>query len=619
MELPMKASEAANGSFSRFFAPVFPCLSSGRLGKAESKNNPNGSRFRLASFNQRLVKTLGFASVFAIMSPESLCHAAEQPDSEGMTVEAASGAKAKEVDMTWWHDAKFGLFITWGVYAVPGVSEWVMNQQKIPVATYKEYAKEFNPVKYDPNAWVQMAKNAGMKYIVITAKHHDGFALFDTKASNWNMVQATPYGKDLLKPLAEACRKNGIKLGFYYSQSQDWSNGGTTKGGNWDPAQNRDMDDYIDKVVTPQVRELLTQYGEGIPAILWWDTPQDMTEPRVKRVLNVVNELQPNVIQNNRLGKGYPGNYKTPENFVPVSGVSGDWETCMTMNRHWGYSKNDHNWKSAASIIQILANIASKGGNFLLNVGPTPEGEIPQPSVERLQAIGQWMKVNGESIYGTQAGPFATLSWGCATRKGDRLYLHVFKWPKDGVLRVPLLSNAKAAWMLSAPDQKLEIAKEEKRLTIKVPATAPDESDAVVVLKLDGEPKTAPLPTIGAVATASAAQPGNGPENLFDGSRGKRWVAPQEIKSASVEIDLGREQEISGYGFDEPDVWPRVKQTFTLEALVGESWKKVAEGKTQSHGSAGVIPTVNARKFRLTMECENGGPGVAELQLYRPE
>ena len=272
------------------------------------------------------------------------------------------------------------MFIHWGVYAVPAgihkgqkinrIGEWIMNRGKIPVAEYQQYAKQFNPVLYDPDAWVRMAKDAGMKYIVITSKHHDGFALFDSKASKWDIADATPYKKDLLKPLADACRKHGIKLGFYYSHAQDWNNPGgsaarkvTSEGwanpdsakidaytqansGHWDPAQTtKTMSQYIDEVAVPQVKELLTNYGDV--AVLWWDTPTGMTDEYAEK-LNAVLKMQPNIITNDRLKRpNYPGDYKTPEQRIPdLSELDGkDWETCMTMNETWGYKSYADNWK----------------------------------------------------------------------------------------------------------------------------------------------------------------------------------------------------------------------------------------------------------------------------------
>jgi alpha-L-fucosidase len=334
--------------------------------------------------------------------------------------ESTETKEQRDARMGWWREAKFGMFIHWGVYAVPagfyqgkpvaGIGEWIMNRGKIPMAEYQTYAKEFNPTNFNADAWVKAAKDAGMNYIVITSKHHDGFAMFDTKASPWNIMQASPYGKDPLKELAVACRKYGIKLGFYYSQAQDWNNGGSAAGGKWDPAQEHDMDDYIDKVAVPQVKEILSHYGE-FPAVLWWDTPVNMNTNRARKLYAAVQALKPHIILNNRLGGGYKGDTETPEQFIPASGFPGrDWETCMTMNGTWGFKSDDHNWKSTETIIRNLCDIASKGGNYLLNVGPTSTGLIPQPSLERLAQVGAWMKVNGKPSMAL-ARPLSGGSW----------------------------------------------------------------------------------------------------------------------------------------------------------------------------------------------------------------
>jgi len=549
-------------------------------------------------------------------------------EASGSSLEAVQETPAqRDARMAWWHEAKFGLFIHWGIYSVPAgkygsnttYGEWIMQSAKIPVAKYHEFAGQFNPMKYDPQLWVKTAKEAGMKYIVITSKHHDGFTLYPSAASKWNIADATPYKKDLLGPLVNAAKAEGLKIGFYYSQAQDWNNpGGAKKGLNegdgWDDAHKGSFDEYLKNVAVPQVKEILTRYPIDI---LWWDTPIQMTPQRAAPVA-ALTKLRPGIIMNNRLGGGFRGDTGTPEGYVPVTGYPGDWETCMTLNGHWGYNAYDQNWKSSTDLIRKLADICAKGGNFLLNVGPTSDGEFPPACVERLQAVGKWLRVNGESIYGTQRGPFPYLAWGTATRKGNMLYLHVFDWPQDRKLSVPLGNHAQSAKLL-ATGENLAVKNLDGKVVIDVPANAPDAAASVIALRFDGEPVTEPLPTAGAKATASASIPGNGPENAIDGTGEKRWRAPLEAKSAWLELELKQATPIGAFGLDEPDTWPRMNQKFKLEAFVDGEWKMLAEAKTNGHGIKQAITPVNAQKFRLTMECDNGSPGVAELQLYLAE
>ncbi|QGY45224.1 glycosyl hydrolase [Maribellus comscasis] len=408
----------------------------------------------------------------------------------------------QDAKMEWWRDARFGMFVHWGLYAIPagewkgkeipGISEWIMARAEIPVKDYEKLTEEFNPVKYNAEEWVKLAKFAGMKYIVITSKHHDGFAMFHSKASPYNIVDATPFDRDPLKELADACEKYGIRLGFYYSQAQDWHEPGGTYYNieqgepHWDPDLKREpLMNYINGKAVPQVKEILENYG-GLD-ILWWDTPRGMTEEAAKALQAEVDKY-PEMLTNNRLYRPWPGDFSTPEQHVPPTGLDYDWEVCMTMNTSWGYKKNDDNWKSSESLIRMLVDIASKGGNLLLNVGPTAEGLIPEPSVERLKEIGQWMQKNGESVYGTSASPFFKLPWGrCTTKEaesGNLLYLHVFDWPRDGVLRVPGLdARIKDVYLLTNKKQKFSYKFEGEDLLIHAPSVIFDPINTVVVVK----------------------------------------------------------------------------------------------------------------------------------------
>ncbi len=426
--------------------------------------------------------------------------------------EATETKEQRDARMAWWREAKFGMFIHWGVYSVPagfyhdkpvgGIGEWIMNKGKIPRAEYQDFAKQFNPVKFNADDWVKAASDAGMKYIVITSKHHDGFAMFDTKASPWNIMRASPYGKDPLKDLAAACRKYGIKLGFYYSQAQDWNNGGA--GNKWDPKPDVTMDEYIDKIAVPQVKEICSNYGE-FPAVLWWDTPQNMNPERAQKLYDAVHALKPNIILNNRLERSFKGDTETPEQHIPAKGYPGrDWESCMTMNKTWGFKKDDNNWKSTELLIRNLCDIASKGGNYLLNVGPTSEGLIPQPSLDRLAEVGRWMKVNGEAIHGSTATAFggelgeavkakdgyghdtmvsSANDWRCTTKPG-KIYLIIFKWPTSQKFELAGLQSKVTQAYLLADRKDLKMDQTDAGVTVSLPAEAPDKIASVVCLEI---------------------------------------------------------------------------------------------------------------------------------------
>ncbi len=449
--------------------------------------------------------------LFAVMSPVA-------PAQE----ETAAQHDAR---MSWWREARFGLFIHWGLYAIPagswegntGHAEWIRTTAQIPLERYDKFVQEFNPVQFDAAAWVRMAKDAGMKYIVITSKHHDGFCLFDSRETEFD-VMSTPFRRDILKELAAECRKQDITMCWYHS-IMDWHHPDYLPRREWEvtrSAEGADFNRYL-RYMKAQLRELVTNYGDI--GVLWFDGEWESTWNRAlgRELYAYVRSLQPSIIINNRVGAGRSGmegfsegepsagDFGTPEQQVPARGIPGvDWESCITMNDHWGYNSHDQAWKSPEELVRMLVDVASKGGNLLLNVGPTAGGLFPQPSIDRLQAMGAWMKVNGESIYGTQASPFAALAWGRCTQKpladGTRLYLHVFDWPVDGRLVVPgIFNTARGAHLLSDPRHTaLPVSRNEESLVVSVPRKAPDQFASVVVLDVDGVPDVADPPTIAA-------------------------------------------------------------------------------------------------------------------------
>jgi len=452
----------------------------------------------------------------ALLGVAAVVHGAAQTPAPGVP------DPAKEKRLEWFREAKYGMFIHWGLYAVPagewkgqrclGLGGWLMNRCKGPVRDYEQLAAQFNPVRFNPDEWVQLAQDAGMKYMVITSKHHDGFALFKSAVSSYNAADATPYRKDILKQLADACAKRGMRLGFYYSQSQDWHEPGGA-GNTWDfgpdtapdgKTELKKYDDYLRAKAEPQVKELLTGYGPV--ALIWFDTPRMMTAARGQRFADIVRQTQPNTLIDGRLGT--EGDYRsTGDNVIPPEPSAEAWETPATINDTWGFRKDDTNWKSAGQIAFKLVDIVSKGGNYLLNVGPTAEGIIPQASADVLRTVGRWLKVNGDAVYGAGVSPFgdefgewtsrnakdvrgqklflASNEWRATTRPG-KIYFTFFVEPR-APFEIPAVRNKLVRAYRLADHSPLELKTDGGKTTFDMPRPMLDPMATVVVVEFEGE------------------------------------------------------------------------------------------------------------------------------------
>jgi alpha-L-fucosidase len=404
----------------------------------------------------------------------------------------------------WFEEARYGLFIHWGLYAqlggiwngqqYPGGTEWIMRTAKIPFDEYRKLADTFDPGEFNADDWVCKALDFGCRYLCITAKHHDGFAMFDSAVSDYTIMH-TPFGRDVVKELSDACGRHGLKFCVYYSQMQDWAdpNG---DGNSWDyDPKKKDFNSYFNSKVKPQVRELLTNYGEI--GMIWFDTPYDMPRQLCAELERFVHSIQPDCVINGRIGYGLGDYRQMGDNEIPVLAYRGAWETPMTLNNTWGYSQTDTNWKSPKTVVKMLIDVASKGGNLLINVGPDAKGCIPEGSVRVLSTVGGWLKRNGESIYGTQ--PCADLPyqirWGGLTRRGAIVYLHLLDVSETpNRLKIcNIETRAKRAYLLSTGEelpiyQSYELSRDEYRFIVDYPKDKLDGLDTVIVVEFEKPP-----------------------------------------------------------------------------------------------------------------------------------
>lgn len=534
----------------------------------------------------------------------------------------------RERRMGWFRDARFGMFIHWGLYSelagewrdkhVTGGAEWIQKYLEIPSSQYSPLAKTFDAPDFNADGWVKAIANAGIKYLCITTKHHDGFCMWPTKLNqDWN-ITATPFKRDPLKEISEACKRHGVTFCIYHSildwHHPDWPGRPPFN----DYAKGAPDKEKFRNCLYGQLEELFTNYGPI--GMIWldgsWDR-QHWTSDDGKQLEDFLRTLQPSVVINNRSGYLPPqpkldihientysyvlaGDYISPEGEVPSTGLPGiDWETCQTMQlpNNWGYSRIT-GFRTYLDLQRQLVDVASKGGNLLLNIGPTGDGAITPQALGCLEKFGDWMKVNGEAIHGTTASPFSHLPFdGRCTRKGSRLFLHVFNWPADGVLRMPAANRVKRAWLLEKPGGTLETRSTPRGVEIRIPAAAPDPVVSVVAVEIEGEPQPLKAPEVvskGIRPEVSSFWPGREAQLdakfITDGDPNTMWAAAEKQREATVTIELPAEREVCEVQLSDA---PYGRTTaFEVDVMDGGSWKKVHAGT--SIGAARHIP-VDAR------------------------
>jgi alpha-L-fucosidase len=585
---------------------------------------------------------VSFAAAAAVDDPPSLHETKAEQDAR----------------MQWFRDAKFGMFIHWGLYSqlagewqgqtVTGGAEWIQQYLGIPSSQYSSLVKTWNPTKFNAREWVRLMKAAGVKYICITTKHHDGFCLWPTKMNNdWN-IKITPGGKDLLKPLAAACREEGVRFCIYHSV-MDWHHPDWPKRPQFNDYAKGTPDKALFKAyLYGQLKELFSNYGSI--GMVWFDGTWDReawTSQDGKELEDYTRSLQPSVILDNRsgyvppqpkLGFGvansygyvFAGDYISPEGEVPPTGLPGiDWETCQTMQlpNNWGYNRLV-GFRSFEDLLHQLIDVTSKGGNMLLNIGPTAEGEILPQARRCLEKFAAWMKINKESIHGTTASPFEVLPFdGRCTQKPGKLYLQVFAWPKSGKLLVPVTNKVSRVYLLSNPREALVAVSSKRGVELSLPAVPPDPIASVVVVDIEGPAAVIAPPapiSQGMPVTVSAEWQGRDTlkkEHVNDGKTDTIWAGPENSREGWAQIDLGEERSVSRVLVSEGSEFKRCRK-FSVQSEIDGQWKPVATGTSIGAQKQVVFEPVKARRFRLTVTVDkpagmpDGEPVIAEFQLF---
>jgi len=525
--------------------------------------------------------------------------------------------RASEEDMQWWREMKFGLFIHWGPVSLKGTEiGWSRGGERrgrggkgtIPAEEYDNLYKQFNPVKFNADEWVQLARDAGMKYLVFTSKHHDGFSMFDSKLTDYKITNS-PFKRDVVKELADACHKAGLKLGFYYSPV-DW----------YHPDYRTENHSRYIEFLHGQIRELCTNYGRL--DIMWFDSLGGSAKDwDSENLFRMIRRLQPHIIINNRAGLA--ADHDTPEQRIGKFQTDRAWETCMTICRQWAWKPNDQ-MKSFKQCIQTLVWVVGGDGNLLFNVGPMPDGRIEPRQVQRLREMGQWLKKYGRSIYGTRGGPFKTGSWGASTQKGSTIYVHVFNWDSDTITLPPIPKKIIASSVLTGGTATVKQTAE--AIEISVPKAHRQELDTIIVLKLDG-PANEITPRAllsGSLTTAKKVkasnifqnQSGYNANKAVDDDTSTRWATDHGIKQAWLEVDMGKPMTFNRAIISE--AYDRVQQ-FELQYKDGNQWRTFAKGTKIGQKLNLKFSPVTARYVRLNILNSAEGPTICEFQLFAPK
>jgi alpha-L-fucosidase len=524
---------------------------------------------------------------------------------------AAAGAPQNAVRLEWWRQARFGMFIHWGPVSLKGTEIGWSRGAEIPVAEYDGLYQHFNPTNFDADAWARTASDAGMKYIVLTTKHHDGFCMWDTQQTDHNIMRS-PFGRDVVKELAAACRRQGLAFGTYYSVC-DWhhpdfpctSPGGSVR------RQTSNLDRY-EQYLRAEVSELITHYGPLL--VMWFDVPQEFSVQRGQGLIEFTRALQPDIIINDR--SGAPGDYDTPEQRVGKFQNQRPWETCMTICRQWAWKPGDE-MKPLRECIQTLALCAGGDGNLLLNVGPMPDGRIEPRQVRRLQEMGAWLKRYGQSIYGTRGGPWKPTRALASTRNGNSIFVHVLRSEAATVTLPDIPSKIARSELLTGGSAK--ISQQEGQLTLTLsPAPTPSDIDSIVRLELDGSAmdlKPVELPS-SIKATASNVfqnMEEYGPDKAFDADPETRWATDAGTRRAWIAVDLGSPKRLAGVRIRE-EYAGRV-QRFEFQRKEGSEWKTIFSGTTLGPNFSRQFPPVTARELRLNILEATEGPTLSEIEF----